>query len=119
MKAGFLGGMRIVGGSRRSESIFYHVCRINVDHEGCSSKHRVTILMCALNCVEAENIAECHLDDLIRDNEEIYAGERSIRWLKGRLFGRHPHAGQAMASIRLWYRLRRENCGVVSAIARI
>jgi hypothetical protein len=99
-----------------SEAVFYHSCRVLVNHEDQHRKYRVTILVKSSNCVDAEMIAKSHLRGLLADDRPEFQGEVSVRWLKGRLLSHRPKEDESATALDLLSRLRREGAAVVSSI---
>jgi hypothetical protein len=104
---------------RRSQSIFYHSCRLLVGQPEQAKKYRVAILVRSPNCIEAEKLAESHLNDLIQHGPDEFNGNIGIRWLKGRLLSSHPHKDESETVVQLLSQLRHRKSAVVSAVERI
>lgn len=106
-------------GRYQADSIFYHSCRLACGDGDRPRKYRVTLLVRASNCVEAEKIAECEMHEILRNDHHTFGDDVSIRWLKGRLLSSRPRENETETTLTLLSRLRRGSAAVEAAVEPI
>lgn len=106
-------------GRYQTDAIFYHSCRVMAGESDPPQKYRVMMLVRAPNCVEAEQIAEGQLEQILTQDRQRFGGDVSVRWLKGRLMSNRPNEDESEATLALLRRLRRGSAAVESAVERI
>ncbi len=106
-------------GRYQPDAIFYHSCRVMVGDGDQPQKYRVTMLVRASNCVEAEQIAEGQLQEILAQDRQKFGDGASVRWLKGRLLSNRPSEDESETTLDLLRRLRRGSMAVESAVERI
>jgi hypothetical protein len=106
-------------GRYQAEGIFYHSCRVMAGDGDQPKKYRVTMLVRAPNCVEAEKIAERQLQEILTKDRQKFGDEVSVRWLKGRLLSNRPNEDESETTLELLRRLRRGSTVVELAVEQI
>jgi hypothetical protein len=106
-------------GRYQADAIFYHSCRVMAGDGDQPQKYRVTMLVRAANCVEAEKIAEGQLQEILTKDSQKFGDDVSVRWLKGRLLSNRPNEDESETTLGLLRRLRRGSAAVESAVERI
>lgn len=105
--------------TQSSKSIFFLTCRILVAEGEEQHKYRATYLVRRPRYVEAEEIAEQHLQEFLSQHPSEFGKTREIRWLKGRLISNHPRQDETDTTRRLLSELRKGSHEFVSAIERV
>ena len=106
-------------GRYQPDAIFYHSCRVMATAGDQPQKFRITMLVRAPNCVEAEQIAEGQLQEILAQDPQKLGSDPSVRWLKGRLLSNRPSEDESETTLELLRRLRRGSAAVESAVERI
>jgi len=112
-------GLLSVSSRRMTSLVYCHSGRIAVNNDGQVTKYRVTILVLAESCVEAERVAELHWQSLLQEDAAPFRRDTAIRWLKGRPISWRPQNDESPTVIELLSKLGRDTGNVVSTIERI
>ncbi len=103
----------------RLQKVFVHSVRLSVVNGQAVEKYRVCILVRADGFIEAESIAETHLQEIVRAYRDSSRGEVELKRFKPRELGTSAVDDESARTLQLLQKLRRESGQAVSAVEPI
>ena len=103
----------------RSQKVFVHSFRLSVVNGQAVEKYRVCILVRADGFIEAESVAETHLQEIVRAYRDSSGGEVELKRFKPRELGTSAVDDESARTLQLLQKLRRESGQAVSAVEPI
>lgn len=103
----------------RSQKVFVYSVRLSVTNGQVVEKYRVCILVRASGIIEAESVAETHLQKIVQGYQDSSRGEVELKRFKPRELGTSAVDDESERTLQLLQKLRRESGQVVSAVEPI